>query len=90
MAKQTLETALKTVSLAEARRLRRILDARLSEADGDDDASELPPMRKDEGRAELDERRRALAREITWTGGEGLEYQRRLRSEWDDRLGVQP
>ena len=83
MSLKELETALRTVPLQEARRLRRILDARLSGEAGGDGATE-----QHQDRTDVDIRRRELAKEINWTGGEGLQYQLRVRSEWDDRPGV--
>ncbi len=85
MSIQELETALMAVPLEEVRRFRRMLDARLSEEAGGDGAAEPPTVREAEEGDDVDERRRELAEIINWTGGEGLDYQRRVRSEWDDR-----
>ena len=72
MSIQEIEQAIRTVPLDEARRLQRILDERLAAAEQRDSKPN-------------DLRELAAAAGPYWQGGDGLEYQQRIRAEWDER-----
>ena len=77
MTAQELEQTLNRVSLDEARRLRRLLDDRLAASSGDGGPA-LPSSSLTQQREKL-----ALAASEHWKGVDGLEYQERIRAEWD-------
>ena len=79
MSIQEIEQAIAQLPQTERVHLLARLAARTHEAGGDGAPSLPDPERA--------ARRRALADAASehWTGGDGLEYQRRIRSEWDDR-----
>ena len=87
MSIQEIERELRNATPDEVRHLQGIIQERLAEIErnlargkaraGGDGAP------ADEWKREL----RELASKIDWQGGDGLEYQMRIRAEWDDRPG---
>ena len=81
MSIQEIEQAI--AQLPQTQRARLLARLTQSATDAGADGASPAPLPDEE----LAARRRALAdaARVHWTGGDGLEYQLRIRSEWDDR-----
>ncbi|MDT0633201.1 hypothetical protein RQM47_16730 [Rubrivirga sp. S365] len=87
MSLQEIERAIADLPDRERAELVRWINENLNER-ADDRGRGYPTMSQQED--ELIQQRRELAEAAApyWAGGDGLEYQVRIRTEWDDRPGA--